>query len=69
MEEVARTRLGIEGKLGLCFSSFTSVLVLPWEILSRGKGANMEEKVEKLVLNAVIDTSVEMGVQGFSLFF
>lgn len=30
VEEVVRRRRGTEGKLCLCFSSFTSVLVLPW---------------------------------------
>lgn len=64
MEEVARSRLGVEGKLCLCFSSFTSVLVLPWEILSWGKGANGEGKVEKLVLNTVIGKSVGTGSLG-----
>lgn len=64
MEEVAESRLGIEGKLCLCFSSFTSVLVLPGEILSWGKGANGEGKVEKLVLNTVIDISVGTGSLG-----
>lgn len=34
MGEVTRSGLGAEGKLCVCFSSFTSVLVLPWEILS-----------------------------------